>query len=88
MPANRIDDEDPAAAEEKIGFRAHLHEFYERNFGLFLVFSAQTFGSVVRIIPIQTSAALLKRSLVSPLSAPSCLNRKKKIPYFNYACWY
>lgn len=29
-------------------WRQHVRDFYERNFGLFLVFSAQTFGSVVR----------------------------------------
>jgi len=30
-------------------WRQHVRDFYERNFGLFLVFSAQTFGSVVRL---------------------------------------
>ncbi|GAP89830.1 putative transport protein [Rosellinia necatrix] len=38
-------------------FRQNLHGFYERNFGLFLVFSAQTFGSVMN-----TAAKLLTSS--------------------------
>ncbi|TGJ80252.1 hypothetical protein E0Z10_g8524 [Xylaria hypoxylon] len=39
---------------ESGSFRGHVNEFYERNFGLFLVFSAQTFGSVMN-----TAAKLL-----------------------------
>lgn len=27
-----------------------MHDFYDRNFGLFLVFAAQTFGSVVGLL--------------------------------------
>ncbi|KAI0399103.1 DUF6-domain-containing protein [Xylaria palmicola] len=49
-----------AAAEEAAsmrgggGYRERVREFYERNLGLFLVFSAQTFGSVMN-----TAAKLL-----------------------------
>ncbi|KAI1164999.1 DUF6-domain-containing protein [Nemania serpens] len=48
-------EEDTTTADrENEGWRRHLHEFYERNLGLFLVFSAQTFGSVMN-----TAAKLL-----------------------------
>ncbi|KAJ8121154.1 hypothetical protein O1611_g10176 [Lasiodiplodia mahajangana] len=55
-PALRADstDEGVAPVSKASGYRQHLHEFYERNFGLFLVFSAQTFGSVM-----STAAKLL-----------------------------
>ncbi|KAF2971968.1 hypothetical protein GQX73_g1558 [Xylaria multiplex] len=46
------DEETPT--REGSGLRGHLNEFYERNFGLLLVFSAQTFGSVMN-----TAAKLL-----------------------------
>lgn len=39
-----------AAGQESKGWRSHLRDFYDRNLGLFLVFSAQTFGSVVRLV--------------------------------------
>ncbi|KAI1130185.1 DUF6-domain-containing protein [Nemania abortiva] len=51
------DEMSPSAAG---GFRRHLYGFYERNFGLFLVFSAQTFGSVM------STAAKLLTSQDSP----------------------
>ncbi|RYC56515.1 hypothetical protein CHU98_g9700 [Xylaria longipes] len=41
-------------------WRQHVRDFYERNFGLFLVFSAQTFGSVM------STAAKLLTSKDSP----------------------
>ncbi|KAI1190412.1 DUF6-domain-containing protein [Nemania serpens] len=43
-----------AAGQESKGWRSHLRDFYDRNLGLFLVFSAQTFGSVMN-----TAAKLL-----------------------------
>ncbi|KAI8627550.1 DUF6-domain-containing protein [Xylariaceae sp. FL1651] len=51
-PTNETDG--PAPARWSSRFRQHVRVFYERNFGLFLVFSAQTFGSVM-----STAAKLL-----------------------------
>ncbi|GAW17883.1 hypothetical protein ANO14919_073500 [Xylariales sp. No.14919] len=55
-PAGASDGPDGEATPARGGGRVwgHLNEFYERNFGLFLVFSAQTFGSVMN-----TAAKLL-----------------------------
>lgn len=51
-------EEDTTTADrENEGWRRHLHEFYERNLGLFLVFSAQTFGSVVRLVLLTARAS-------------------------------
>ncbi|KAI1820509.1 hypothetical protein F4861DRAFT_522654 [Xylaria intraflava] len=46
--------EETTPARRGGGCRAAIHEFYERNLGLFLVFAAQTFGSVMN-----TAAKLL-----------------------------
>lgn len=48
------DGDTTTTGRENEGWLKHLREFYERNFGLFLVFSAQTFGSVMN-----TAAKLL-----------------------------
>lgn len=55
-PALRADspDEDATPVSETRGYRQHLHEFYERNLGLCLVFAAQTFGSVVSSVTAPT----------------------------------
>ncbi|KAI0098827.1 DUF6-domain-containing protein [Nemania sp. FL0031] len=54
-PVLRADSTDDVAPSSKAGgYLQNPHEFYERNFGLFLVFSAQTFGSVM-----STAAKLL-----------------------------
>ncbi|KAI1349272.1 hypothetical protein F5Y01DRAFT_290004 [Xylaria sp. FL0043] len=55
-PANSANGAGEEAPSVRAGGRygRHVHEFYERNFGLFLVFSAQTFGSVM-----STAAKLL-----------------------------
>lgn len=42
------DVEDEAPRSRGSRFRQSLENFYDRNFGLFLVFLAQTCGSVVR----------------------------------------
>ncbi|KAK5625541.1 hypothetical protein RRF57_001258 [Xylaria bambusicola] len=47
-------DDEVTSAQERGSYMGHAREFYERNFGLFLVFSAQTFGSVMN-----TAAKLL-----------------------------
>ncbi|KAI0550906.1 DUF6-domain-containing protein [Xylaria curta] len=55
--ANHPTSDDEATPIEEGGersWRQHVRTFYERNFGLFLVFSAQTFGSVM-----STAAKLL-----------------------------
>ncbi|KAI1117800.1 DUF6-domain-containing protein [Nemania sp. NC0429] len=60
-PTDGTDEEVTTAADrENEGWRRHLYEFYERNFGLFLVFAAQTFGSVMN------TAAKLLTSKESP----------------------
>ncbi|KAI0969112.1 hypothetical protein F4678DRAFT_441000 [Xylaria arbuscula] len=55
-PANSSNGADagPGAVGDCGRYWRHVHEFYERNFGLFLVFSAQSFGSVM-----STAAKLL-----------------------------
>ncbi|KAI0424322.1 hypothetical protein F5Y09DRAFT_347835 [Xylaria sp. FL1042] len=55
-PTNNVDGagEEATSVIEGDRYWRHVHEFYERNIGLFLVFSAQTFGSVMN-----TAAKLL-----------------------------
>ncbi|KAF3039062.1 hypothetical protein E8E11_001493 [Didymella keratinophila] len=50
----RLQKDDPACAHHKRTVRQKLHAFYERNFGLVLVFLAQTCGSIMN-----TAAKLL-----------------------------
>ncbi|KAI0453969.1 DUF6-domain-containing protein [Xylaria acuta] len=56
----RTGDEATPIQEGGRNWREHTREFHERNFGLFLVFSAQTFGSVM------STAAKLLTSKDSP----------------------
>jgi hypothetical protein len=48
-------DEEVALVQGRRGYWQPMRDFYDRNFGLFLVFSAQTFGSVVSLRPDQFS---------------------------------
>jgi hypothetical protein len=50
----RLQKDDPACAHHKRTVRQKLHAFYDRNFGLVLVFLAQTCGSIMN-----TAAKLL-----------------------------
>lgn len=50
----RLQKNDPACAHHRRGFRASVKDFYDANFGLVLVFLAQTCGSVMN-----TAAKLL-----------------------------
>jgi hypothetical protein len=50
----RLQKDDPACAHHQRTLRQKLHAFYERNFGLVLVFLAQTCGSIMN-----TAAKLL-----------------------------
>ncbi|KAI0441801.1 DUF6-domain-containing protein [Xylaria telfairii] len=56
----RANDEATPVQADGGNWRQHMRDFYERNFGLFLVFSAQTFGSVM------STAAKLLTSKDSP----------------------
>lgn len=50
----QLQKDDPACAHHNRGFKASLKAFYDRNFGLVLVFLAQTCGSIMN-----TAAKLL-----------------------------
>ena len=59
-PTGRLDgaEEEAHSARNERSHKSLVREFYERNIGLFFVFSAQTFGSVVRVISTITTRLL------------------------------